>query len=63
MTRTNKSGWSSALWGRNYHNGCIKINFYVDNDGGSKCLLIGLLKAAESYDLMSISASDYSDDS
>ena len=54
VTRIDEPGWGSALWCRTYNKGCIKINFHVDYRGSENqaFLFIGIIKAAENYNLM-----------
>ena len=63
MTRTSNLGWGSALWGKIYNKGSIKINFQIDNEGNSNCLVIGILKADRNYNLNSKFASNFPHDS
>lgn len=62
MTRTNSSGWGCALWSETYSQGRIKINFFIDNDGRSDYLYIGILKSDGSYRLNEVINSDNAHD-
>jgi len=49
ITRTNSSGWGTAIWSEAYSSGKIRINFKIDNDGRSDYLYIGIFKATGNY--------------
>jgi len=60
VTRTNSSGWGCAIWSEPFVSGKFKIDFKIDNDGGSDYLYIGVLKVADNYPLSDVINSDNS---
>lgn len=62
VTRTNSNGWGCALWTESYSASQIKINFHIDNDGGSEYLYIGVANTADLPTLNSCINSDLGKD-
>jgi hypothetical protein len=61
VTRTNSSGWGSALWTETLSSTRLKINFHLDNDGDSNYLYVGAMEAGSgTFNLSSVLSNDYS---
>jgi hypothetical protein len=60
ITRTNSSGWGTALWSEVYTQGVVTITFSVDSDGDSNYWYIGVCKASATYPLTDVFGADCS---
>lgn len=60
-TRTNSSGWGTAIFNESYSSGKIKITLHIDADGDSSYLYLGVIKAdGTDYNLSEYIGSDCS---
>lgn len=60
ITRTDSSGWGNALLSESFNSGVIRITFFIENDGDSSYLYIGVVATAEEYPMDSAIGSDCS---